>query len=206
MPSKPKEIDAHPDPPPDLHKIFLPIKEIKGPFWRFFREKNSPITFNRENTHRFNAPGEEFGILYLGLSEECAFIETYGWLTGIKMISETDLKKRRLAKVTNNRTLNLVDLTGKGLALIGADNRICSGCDYEIYQKWSLKLWAHPQQPDGLLYRPRHDPSEKAIALCDRKHIMDDLFIEDIGPLHSPLNVKLLDRILNHYDFRLIPA
>ena len=37
-----------------------------------------------------------------------------------------------------------------------------------IAQRWSRALWEHPQQPDGIIYRSRHDPSKVCAALFDR--------------------------------------
>jgi hypothetical protein len=101
---------------------------------RFYWAHKEALFFNKSSIFRFNAPAGEFGVLYLGEDETSAFIETYGWLTGEKYITREQLTKRRLALVSANRSLNLVDFSGKGLAQVGADGRLCMGDDYKISQ------------------------------------------------------------------------
>jgi RES domain len=59
-------------------------------------------------------------------------------------------------------------LTGPGLAQLGADERLCAG-DYTIAQRWSTAFLHHPQKPDGLYYRSRHDPQRACAALYPRR-------------------------------------
>jgi hypothetical protein len=70
--------------------------------------------------------------------------------------------------VRTGRPLDLVDLTAQGLSQLTADDRLTSGDDYGLSQRWAQALWAHPDQPDGLVYRARHDPSKEAVAIFDR--------------------------------------
>jgi hypothetical protein len=72
-------------------------------------------------------------------------------------VTLTALALRDRAKVNASRPLRFVDLTGEGLAWIGADSRLASG-SYDVSQRWALALYRHPSQPDGLLYRTRIEP------------------------------------------------
>lgn len=172
---------------------------------RFYWTHKKALFFNKNSVFRFNAPNGEFGVLYLGEDETSAFIETYGWLTGERYITREQLTKRRLALVSANRPMNLVDLSGKGLARIGADGRLCIGDDYKTSQNWSLALWKHPQKPDGILYRSRHDPDKKAVALFDRAEVEAAISFKNRGALLDYDNIELLAKILDHYNFILIP-
>lgn len=205
MPYKAGNPYSHPGPPDDLNQRSLPIEKIQGPWMRFYWVHKEVLYFNTGNAFRFNAPGGEFGILYLGEDAHSAFIETYGWLTGERYITREQLEKRHLALVSADRLLRLVDLSGKGLALLGADARLCMGDDYKISQDWSLALWKHPQRPDGILYRTRHDPDKKAAAFFDRDEVKAALSFRDMGSLLDDDNVELLVKILEHYKFILIP-
>jgi hypothetical protein len=40
--------------------------------------------------------------------------------------------------------------------------------DPGLPQRWALAFWKHPEQPDGLLYRARHDPERLSIAVFER--------------------------------------
>jgi hypothetical protein len=163
------------------------------------------LYFNRTDVFRFNAPHGEFGVLYLGEDAYSAFIETYGWLTGERYITRKQLEQRHLALVSANRLLKVVDLSGKGLAMIGADARLCMGDEYQVSQNWSLAIWNHPRRPDGILYRTRHDPGKKAVALFDRDEVKAALSVKDMGSLLDQDNAPMLAKIMKHYKFTLIP-
>ena len=86
-----------------------------------------------------------------------------------------------------------------GLARIGADERLCSG-SHRVAQVWSLSLWSHPDQPDGILYRARHDPERLSVAIYDRAS--QGLTTQALGPL-----IDMGDEIfaiLDHYNFGLM--
>jgi hypothetical protein len=205
VPYNPRTRENHPSPPADLNDRSLPIEKIYGPWMRLYWAHKEVLFFNKSNVFRFNAPAGEFGVLYLGEDENSAFIETYGWLTGERYITREQLTKRCLAQVSANCSLNLVDFSGKGLAQVGADGRLCMGDNYKISQDWSLALWKHPQKLDGILYRTRHDPDKKAVALFDRTEVKASLSFKEMGSLLDYDNVERLAKILEYYKFILIP-
>lgn len=59
-----------------------------------------------------------------------------------------------------------------------------------------------PSQPDGLLFRARHDPDRVCAALFDR--VSGVLSEERMGSLWDPPHRRLLGRLLDHYDFGLL--
>jgi hypothetical protein len=109
--------------------------------------------------------------------------------------------ERCLTHIEAVRRLTLVDLTGPGLARLGADERLCAG-DHAVAQRWALALWAHSSHPDGLYYRARHDPSRFCLALYDRA--ADAVRASRQGSLLEPANTALLANILEVYNFGLI--
>lgn len=191
----------HPDPPPDLSQRQLPTTVSSGPWFRFHRIGREPFHFGSSGHNRFDAPTGEYGILYLGSDAHCAFIETYGQATGINIVTARELAGRCLSRVEALRPLTLVDLTGPGLAQLGADERLCAG-DHSVAQRWALALWTHPSQPDGLYYRARHDPSRFCVALYERAG--DALCVIRQGSLLEPGQVALLANILDTYAFGLL--
>jgi hypothetical protein len=70
-------------------------------------------------------------------------------------------------KLDAARPLRLVDLTGPGLAQLGADARLWSG-SIRIAQLWSQALFNHPEQPDGIYYLSRLNPARCCAAIFDR--------------------------------------
>ncbi len=193
---------AHPEPPDDLHERRPIVTDGAGPWLRIHPVDLAPIYFGRDpsKSGRFGAPGGEYGTMYAAEDEYGAFVETFGRDTGVRVIDDTDLLERGLANVSSNGRLRLVDLTGEGLARIGADARLFAG-DHGVARRWSAALREHPSRPDGIRYPCRHDPSRVAVALYD--HAEDSLSASSLGVMLSRENASLLARILRAYDFGL---
>ena len=168
---------------------------------RIHQRRYGPIYFGSSGGGRFDAPAGEYGTLYVAADAIGAFIETLGHATGRTGVDWDEIEARALTEIDVSRPLRLVDLSGEGLAHIGADDRVTSG-SYALSQAWALQLHEHPDQPDGLYYRARHDPSRLCAAIFDRAE--DALAVTDRGPLSDPSNIPLLADILETYRFSLI--
>jgi hypothetical protein len=188
----------HPEPPPDLAARTLPIADLRSPWFRVHQASHASLYFGRSSDGRFNAPNGEYGVLYAGSDPHCAFIETFGQSTGVSIVTLSALAERGLSRIEAVRALRLVDLTGSGLARLGADERLCSG-DHEVAQRWALAIWAHPARPDGLLYRARHDPSRQGVAIFDRA--APQLRSDWLGGWLDSPHRELLAQILDAYGF-----
>lgn len=68
----------------------------------------------KKTSKSIRCPSGEFGVLYLGVDEHCAFIETLGQGTGIRVVTASALKKRGWAQVRISRKLALIDLVKSG--------------------------------------------------------------------------------------------
>jgi hypothetical protein len=121
---------------------------------RIYAIDSEPLPYTRSGIGRFDAPNGEYGVLYAAGDAHCAFVETFGQDLGYRLVAQTELAIRGLAEIHPARALRLVDLTGRGLAALGADGRLCTG-DYAVAQRWSRALWQHPDHTDGLLWRSR---------------------------------------------------
>jgi hypothetical protein len=200
----PPEVDLpepHPKPPADLNDRSLLIRNSLGPWIRSHRRDYGAIHFGRSGSNRFDAPTGEYGVLYVAVDVQGAFVETFGRQIGRMIIAQEELEARALSSVVARRPLKLVDLVGSGLARIGADGRVATG-DYSISQPWGLALYHHPEQPDGLLYRSRHDPSRVCVAIFDR--VADILIATSLGSLADVTHEALLAELLNTYGISLI--
>jgi hypothetical protein len=87
------------------------------------------------------------------------------------------------------------------LSRIGADNRL-TATSYDLSQRWALALYDHPDRPDGLLYRSRHDPSRFCAAIFDRAAGV--LTATSLGSLADASNAALLADLLDTYEYSLI--
>jgi hypothetical protein len=140
-------------------------------------------------------------VLYAAEDAHGAFVETFGRGGGERVVTTGDLAARALARIEAARPLRLADLAGPGLARFGADAGLISG-SYRVAQRWALALWRHPDAPDGLLYRCRHDPSRHAVAVFDRA--ADALHAVPVGGLADPEQAPLLADVLATYGFGLL--
>jgi hypothetical protein len=151
----------------------LPVTELAQgtQWWRIHRSEHPPVFFGppkgQPPTYRFDAPGGEYRTLYIGQTLSAAFVETLLRNPRIPFVERAELEKRSSSLLTHHNALKLVDLRGGGWSRIGVDSRLTSG-SYTRAGQWALALWSHPDQPDGLLYRSRHDPNHICAALFDR--------------------------------------
>ncbi len=143
--------------------------------------------FGRSAANRFDAPDGRFGVLYVARDAQGAFIEVFGRATGVRLLAQADIEACSLSEIRSTRPLRLVDLSGSGLAGIGADARLTSGDDYALAQRWSLALHVHPSGADGLLFRARHDPSRVAAVIFDRARgeIAAACAVASLVPIHE---------------------
>jgi hypothetical protein len=191
----------HPPPPSDLLQRKLPIITLGGEtiFYRVHQARYSPIYFGNSGGSRFDVPE---GIIYLAIDEYAAFRETIGRFSKYRLISTEVLDRRRMTEIISNRKLSLVDLTGNGLTLLDADARLFTG-NYQIAQQWSKKLQEHPENPDGIYYRSRHDPSRFCLALYQLK-VGSTLQVINTYNFLSQEYSERLALILEEYQYGLI--
>ncbi|HMM41274.1 MAG TPA: RES family NAD+ phosphorylase [Thermomicrobiales bacterium] len=201
-PSEAAPPGLHPEPAGNLSSRALPVRDVTGNLYRLHRADHDPLHFGRSARNRFDDPNGQFGVLYAGDSPACAFVETYGRLDHIpRLLTERELGDRCLSRLVPRSPLRAVDLSAAGLRRLDADNRLCAG-DYRIAQRWSAALHDHPDRPDSILYRSRHDPSRVCLALFDRAvELMD---AERLGSLIEDRHSRLLAEILDRYDFGLL--
>ncbi|MBI2392270.1 MAG: RES family NAD+ phosphorylase [Deltaproteobacteria bacterium] len=191
---------GHPEPPPDLATRRLPIRLFSRRWVRVHRLAHAPLHFGATGDNRFDAPAAEFGVLYVGADIECAFIETFGHATGIRLLDRRELPLRGLARISATRRLRLVDLRSDGLARIGADSALTAGLDYDLAHRWAKALHDHPRAPDGIAYRARHDPARTSAAIFDRARVV--LRVRRLGSIDA--DPTRLAGLLDRYDFGLI--
>ena len=171
-------------------------------FSRIHNQHDGPVFFGKTGRNRFDSPDGSFGVLYVGLDEFCAFIETFGQSTGIRTVTRRALERRNLSYLRTTESLTVIDLASTGsLARIGADARLFSS-SHAVAQRWSAALRQHPAKPAGLVYPARHDAARRSCALFD---LPGSVFtVTSAGSLLEPQHAALLAAILDTYDFGLI--
>jgi hypothetical protein len=189
-----------PEPSKRFQSIGLPISEVDREWYRSHTTRRGPIYFGRNRAYRFDAPDGEYGVLYAGADPHVAFIESFQ-IAGIHpVITESKLRERSLSRVHTRRLLRLVNLAESGaLTQVGADARIFTA-SYAISQRWSRAIQNHPQKPDGILYRPRHDPARMAAAFFDQ--IEQEVIAEAMGLWLDQR--AILSNVLDTYGIALL--
>jgi hypothetical protein len=189
-------------PPAHLDARDLPTQEIADAFVRIHRCRHDALYFGKNSLYRFDAPHREYGVLYMAHNLAGAFAETFGdeWdvQPHFNAVPSSALASRCLSTIRLTRGMTVCDLTGEGLARIGADGRLTSG-DRLVAQRWSQAIWRHPATVDGIRYRVRHDQSEIAVALFDR--VSGALTVDLVGQLTGLPN---LPTVLSRYNVALI--
>ncbi len=194
-------------PPPWLRTEPLPgiVTYAAGSSWfRWHKRIDAPVFFGpgagNPPRHRFDAPAGEYQVLYVGLSYEAAFIETFLRNPKVRTVDWTDLDIRNMTVLTNDAPLRLVQAHGEGLSLLGTTAALSTG-GYKEARRYSFELWDHPDRADGLIYSSRHNPDHRCVAIFNRPHatfsrlrteplLSDQRRIRDLLTLHGKSIIK----------------
>lgn len=162
-----------PLPPRDLKKRPLPIHVVPAmeALYRVHPVNRASLFFGPVKGDpprgRWDAPDGSFGVCYMAEQAYAAFAECFLREPGVMALELDDLKDRGLALLRPWRDLRLVAMHGAGLHAVGATAACCMG-SYAVSRAWAAALHRHPDKPDGIRYRARHDDDGFAIALFDR--------------------------------------
>ena len=186
--NRPARPGPPPSPPPDLAERALKIEPVGAGVLlnRIHRSRHTPLYFGRESDperrQRWDAPDASYGVCYLADEPHIAFAESLLRDLALDVIPQAELEVRSLARLRVRGPLRLVAMHGKALRAHGADASVAQG-PYPITWAWSAALHAHPDAPDGVRYRARHDDSGFSVAL----------FVRGEGKVEHLGSVELLD-------------
>jgi len=169
-----------PLPPPDLATRTMPLIELDlavTPLWRIHKAFLGPIHYNRKSnskaTYRFDAAGDEFGVLYASGSFHACMSETVvrGRFQGSPLpwlLDEQELTSRCITSLGTQlaRPLRLADLT-KPHVQLGMDNRVFSVDDYRGPNLWSTAIYQAYPDIDGIYFTSKY-ANEASVAIFDR--------------------------------------
>jgi hypothetical protein len=154
----------------------LPIIELPAlaALVRVHRLEHDPVFFSpgagNAPLGRFDSPSGAFGILYLAQSLEGAFAETVLRNPQRRLVDLSEITIRAMSVLGLPRPVQLVEMRGPGLQVLGTDNAITTG-PYGPAGAWADALHDHQDKPDGIAYASRHDPDQLCIALFSRSAI-----------------------------------
>jgi hypothetical protein len=192
-----------PNPPADFAKRALKIAAIDAGviLYGIHRSRHAPLYFGRESDpdrrQRWGAPDASYGVCYMAEKGHIAFAETLLSDLTIEAIPETELVLRSLARFRVSEPLRLVAMPGRALRPQGADASVVQG-PYASTWAWSAALHAHPDTPDGIRYRARHDDSGFSVALFERAGRKVEQL--DSVELLNPMSLHDLAQWLDRYE------
>jgi hypothetical protein len=167
------------DPTPAFAATTLDLAVI-GPgdiFGRIYRQAfPDPLGYGKGRS-RFSDPrrlvnANRFGVLYLGSSLKVCFLEAIlrderDGVVGDYLMAESELDTRNYAEIRPAADLKLIDLTGDGPIRMGIPSDVAGASSQALARRWSLAIYQHPEQVDGILYPSRLN-GETNLALYDR--------------------------------------
>ena len=168
-------------PATDFSDLPLHIKEVSvTSLKRVGRRNSGEPYFGRHAAYRFDDPNKQFGTCYCGQQLDTAIAETVLHdeipEKGEFKIRQEEIDTRYLvtfAAGTDNGTLKLADLTGQHLKRLGGDNSLSAEYPYDMTQRWSAAVHAHPDAVDGFIttFADRWDPQHNQNYLERMDHI-----------------------------------
>ena len=159
-----------------LHTKEVSVTSLK----RVGRRNSGEPYFGRHAAYRFDDPDKQFGTCYCGQQLDTAIAETVLHdeipEKGEFKIRQEEIDTRYLvtfAAGTDNGTLKLADLTGQHLKRLGGDNSLSAEYPYDMTQRWSAAVHAHPDAVDGFIttFADRWDPQHNQNYLERMDHI-----------------------------------
>jgi hypothetical protein len=185
-------VDALQEPPPHF-EVKLPVVTYRNASWyRVHLRAYDALYFDVEGTSRFNAPDRSFGVLYASEAAEGACAEAFLRRRRRPLrVTEDQLHRRALSRMEWTE-LRLADFTSVRLTYLGLDARIASGDCYDLAQRWSKWIHAHPDQVDGICYFARHAPALRSIALFERAGLpaAQEIVVASFMPTPGSLSVE----------------
>ncbi|MDK2747258.1 MAG: RES family NAD+ phosphorylase [Brevundimonas sp.] len=160
-----------PRPPADFASRTLPLITLDGGVetHRFHNAAFGPTYYDKSDAGRLNAPAGEYGVLYVAEKIDGAFAESFLRTPGATLLAQSFIDAKAYARLAWTRPLKLAQMYGQGLALLGATAEITHGSTpYDASYEWSKAVHDHPEQPDGIAYRSRHDDDQLCYAVFDR--------------------------------------
>ena len=117
-----RKFSQQPLPPADLDSRSLPLENIsRGRVYKRLHPYDADaVYFNKTNDYRFNAPNEQYGVLYVAEELKGAFAETLPRHPGKTLIDQRDIDAKAVSEIKIRSQLNLVKLFGHGLVRVGA--------------------------------------------------------------------------------------
>ncbi|HEY1042624.1 MAG TPA: RES domain-containing protein [Telluria sp.] len=199
-----------PLPPADFASRTLPVREFdcsSTPLLRIHLRANHPVFHSRRSScreaNRFDAPADEFGVLYASASFSACMAEAivrdrYAGGPAPLVLEEFRLRLRSLSRLEPHQPrLRLADFSAP-LVGLGFSTQVLATPDYAAPNQWSLAVHRHPEQVDGIYFVSRY-ANEASVALFDR------VPVSARGAPVPLLECAQLEGFLQQHEIALVP-
>ncbi|MFD2366808.1 RES family NAD+ phosphorylase [Pseudoduganella sp. GCM10020061] len=200
--------DHCPLPPADFAKRELPVRSVEAMrLMRIHPRGRDPLFYSRRSActpaNRFDAPADEFGVLYASLSFAACMAETLVRDRFAGSVAPLVLEESRLKL----RCLSLLEPAGPGLRLadftaplfgLGFSTQVLATPDYLAPNLWSRAVHDHPARVDGIYFVSRY-ANEASVAVFDRARLAA------CGAPVPLLECPELGPFLARHDIALVP-
>lgn len=129
---------------------------------RIHRRGRSPWWFSGDGSGRFDLGPPSFpgrGTCYLAEDPLGAFVEVF---RDLRVIPESELRRRALSRIARPRPLRLVDATARRARVFGVTGALHSSPDYDLTRAWAAAFAGAGF--DGVRYLVSHDPAQELVG------------------------------------------
>lgn len=200
--------DGCPLPPADIARRELPLRELApGLLMRIHPRGRDPLFYSRRSAcpaaNRFDAPGDEYGVLYASPSFSACMAETlirarFAGASAPLVLEESRLRLRCLSLLTPAAPpLRLADLSAPLFGL-GFSTQVLATPDYLAPNLWSRAVHDHPARFDGIYFVSRY-ANQASVALFDRTRMTVR------GAPVPLLECAQLEEFLHQHEIALVP-
>lgn len=142
--------------------------------------RGEPLYYGRAAANRYDAPGKDYGVLYLGFDLSTALMESvfhkHHWdKDNERTIALAEVESRLVRSVEVLKGLYLADLTASGVmaGILGMNLEQLVARDYGLTQRVSAEVHGMLDTSgacrfDGILYPSRNNFPSCSVALFDR--------------------------------------
>lgn len=201
--------DGCPLPPADFARRALPVRALDaGALMRIHPRGKDPLFYSRRSAcpsvNRFDAPDDEYGVIYASLSFSACMAETvirsrFEGAAVPLVLEESRLRLRCLSRLEPAPpALRLADLTAP-LFGMGFSTQVLATPDYGAPNLWSRAVHDHPARVDGIYFVSRY-ANEASVALFDR------VGLAAMGVPVPLLECVELERFLAQHQIALVPS
>lgn len=183
----------------------FPRRTLRGDrvLYRLHRASHGPWWFSSDGSGRFDPVDTGMGACYLAERPLGAWVETY---RKTMLISETDVRERRLVELALGRDLRLADVTSRRALSFGVTASLGAGEDYAPGHDFAARALAAGFS--GVRYLLRHDNAQQLYGAALFGPAGEPATGDPHWPMSpgAPPSDALIDEARRRFRYRVMPV